>query len=113
MLDHIDYLVKKFGADHVAIGTDIACFSRNEEAERAKIPKRTDGRSPLSVAGARWEHLWPDGSRGGGRPESESGLSWTNWPLFTVGMIQRGHSEAVIRKILGENVLRVARANFG
>jgi len=37
---------------------------------------------------------------------------WTNWPLFTVGLVQRGHSDETIRKILGENVLRVARANF-
>ena len=37
-------------------------------------------------------------------------LAWTNWPLFTVGMVQRGHADADIRKILGGNVLRVARA---
>ena len=61
----------------------------------------------------RWEALWPNDSLGGGRSESMSGLSWTNWPLFTVGMVQRGHSDETIRKILGENVLRVARANFG
>ena len=110
MLDHIDYVVKKFGADHVAIGTDIAYISRNEEAERAKIPKRTDART---TSAARWEALWPQDSLGGGRSEAMSGLSWTNWPLFTVGMVQRGHSDETIRKILGENVLRVARANFG
>ncbi|MEQ1850104.1 MAG: membrane dipeptidase [Chthoniobacteraceae bacterium] len=110
MLDHIDYIVKKFGADHVAIGTDIAYVSRNEEAERAKIPKRTDGRSPSP---ARWEALWPQDSLGGGKSDALSGLSWTNWPLFTVGMVQRGHSDETIRKILGENILRVARANFG
>lgn len=110
MLDHIDYVVKKFGADHVAIGTDIAYFSRNEEAERAKIPKRTAAGLQSSQ---RWESLWPKDSLGGGRSESTSGLSWTNWPLFTVGMVQRGHSDETIRKILGENVLRVARANFG
>ena len=111
-LDHIDYAVKKFGADHVAIGTDVSYVSRNEEAERAKIPKRTDGRSPLSLASPRWEHLWPPDDFIPKRHAEES-LAWTNWPLFTVGMVQRGHSEETIRKILGENVLRVARANFG
>jgi len=110
MLDHIDYVVKTFGADHVAIGTDIAYISRNDAAERAKIPKQ-ESRAAVSLAQARWEALWPRGSLGGGRAESESGLSWTNWPLFTVGLVQRGHSDEVIRKILGENILRVLRAN--
>jgi membrane dipeptidase len=40
------------------------------------------------------------------------GLAWTNWPLITVGLVQRGHSDAAIRKIIGGNVLRVARAVF-
>ena len=29
MLDHIDHVAKKFGVDHVAIGTDVAYRSRN------------------------------------------------------------------------------------
>ena len=33
----------------------------------------------------------------------------TNWPLFTVGLVQRGYSDDAIRKIIGGNVLRVAR----
>jgi len=109
-LDHIDYAVKRFGAEHVAIGTDVAYVSRNEEAERAKIPKRPDGRSPLALSGARWEHLWPPDNHKTA-PHAEQSLAWTNWPLFTVGLVQRGHSDENIRKILGENVLRVARAN--
>jgi membrane dipeptidase len=110
-LNHIDYLVKKFGADHVAIGTDVAYTSRHDGTERAKVRPRKDGRSPLAVAGPRWEHLWPvDNFRV--QPQAEQSLAWTNWPLFTVGLVQRGHSEETIRKILGENVLRVARANW-
>jgi membrane dipeptidase len=110
-LDHIDYAVKKFGADHVAIGLDIAYTSRFDAEERAKVPKRADGRSALSVTGPRWEHLWPaDDYRP--KPHAVQSLAWTNWPLLTVGLVQRGHSDATIRKILGENVLRVARANF-
>lgn len=110
-LDHIDYALKKFGADHVAIGPDIAYTSRHEDAERAKVPKRKDGTSPLSAGGSRWEHLWPaDDYRP--KPHAEQSLAWTNWPLFTVGLVQRGHSDETIRKVLGENVLRVARANF-
>ncbi len=110
-LDHLDYAVKTFGADHVAIGPDISYVSRDDAAERKKILPRKDGRSPLSAAGARWEHLWPvDNFRP--KPQAEQTLAWTNWPLFTVGLVQRGHSESTIRKILGENALRVARANW-
>ncbi|MBI3879096.1 MAG: membrane dipeptidase, partial [Verrucomicrobia bacterium] len=105
-LDHIDYAVKKFGSEHVAIGPDISYVSRNDEAERAKIPKRTS-----TGSAAKWEHLWPvDDYRP--KPHAEQSLAWTNWPLFTVGMVQRGHSDETIRKILGENALRVSRANF-
>ncbi|MCL4192152.1 MAG: membrane dipeptidase [Thermoguttaceae bacterium] len=100
-LDHIDYVAKKFGAERVAIGTDIAYESRNAAAERAKIPKReVPPRMP------RWEALWPDGAIGGRQDPS---LAWTNWPLFTVGLVQRGYRDDDIQKILGGNILRVAR----
>jgi membrane dipeptidase len=39
-------------------------------------------------------------------------LAWTNWPLFTVGMVQMGYSDLDIQKILGGNAIRVARANL-
>jgi membrane dipeptidase len=107
-LNHIDYGIKKFGAEHVAIGTDVAYVSRNATAENAKIPKREGGTGRGSAA--RWEHLWPkDDFRGG--PDAAESLAWTNWPLFTVGLVQRGHSDDVIRKVIGENVLRVWRGN--
>ena len=102
--------MKRFGAEHVAIGPDIAYTSRNDAAERAKLPRRKDGRSALALAGPRWEHLWPvDNYKE--TPRAIQSLAWTNWPLFTVGMVQRGHSDDTIRKILGENVLRVWRDN--
>jgi membrane dipeptidase len=111
MLNHIDYAVKRFGAEHVAIGTDISYSSRFDAEERAKVKKRKDGTSPLSAIGPRWEHLWPADDYVP-KPHAVESMAWTNWPLFTVGMVQRGHSDEAIRKILGENVLRVTRANF-
>ena len=103
----MDYAIKKFGPEHVAIGTDVAYISRNEATEAAKI-----NRPPKSVGAsrARWESLWPADSFKT-TPEAKLSLSWTNWPLFTVGLVQRGHSDDVIRKVLGENMLRVWRAN--
>ncbi len=106
MLDHIDYAVRKFGADHVAIGTDVAYTSSNAPAESRKLPRR--GRQRV-----RWEALWPPGSYGSNATARQTqSLAWTNWPLFTVGMVQRGYSDSDIQKILGGNVMRVARANF-
>ena len=40
-------------------------------------------------------------------------MAWTNFPLFTVGLVQRGHSDDDIRGILGGNILRVAREVLG
>ncbi len=101
-LDHIDYLVKKFGADHVAIGTDVAHTSPG---------KPGDGRpfGPARKQRTRFEALWPKGALDGTVDPGRT-LAWTNFPLFTVGMVQRGHTDDEIRKILGTNVLRVARA---
>ncbi len=101
-LDHIDYAVREFGADHVAIGTDVAYRSRYTEEELRKAPRRHPSRT-------RFAALWPDDDFATTATMTES-LAWTNWPLFTVGMVQRGHSDSDIRKILGQNVLRVARA---
>ncbi|HWA99598.1 MAG TPA: membrane dipeptidase, partial [Pirellulales bacterium] len=106
LLDHIDYAVSKFGADHVAIGTDIAYTSRNEAAARKQLVKQSSGpRRP-----PKFGHLWPEDSYKT-TAEAEQSIAWTNWPLFTVGMVMRGHSDETIRKILGENMLRVWRAN--
>jgi membrane dipeptidase len=101
MLDHIDYVVENFGVDHVAIGTDVAYVSRNAAREYGKLPKQPKRREP-------WESLWPPDSFET-TPEQILSMAWTNWPLFTVGLLQRGYSEEEIRKIIGGNVLRVAQ----
>lgn len=100
MLDHIVYLVKRFGADHVAIGTDLAYIPSRATEEYRKM-----GRGPKQRP--RFEALWPPGALDG---QSHPSLAWTNWPMFTVGMVQRGLHDAGIQKILGGNVMRVARA---
>lgn len=110
LLDHLDHVIKKFGARHAAIGCDVAYVSRFEKEERAKIRKRADGTSPLGGAGDKWEHLWPKDNFET-TPEMEQSVAWTNWPLFTLGMVMRGHSDDAIRQVLGGNVMRVLRAN--
>jgi membrane dipeptidase len=103
MMEHIDYAVKTFGADHVAIGMDQGYASRMAAQENRKIPKRRKTRD-------RWEGFWPEGSRITKAPESRLSMAWTNWPLFTVGLVQLGYSDSDIQKVIGGNALRVARA---
>lgn len=107
MLDHIEYVIKKFGIDYVAIGTDASYISRNDRKESKKIPKRRR-------IHPRFEYFWPKNdplfdSKWKQEKQHQS-LAWTNWPLFTVGLVQRGYSDKDIRKIIGGNVLRVTRA---
>ena len=101
-LDHIDHVARSVGVDHVGIGTDVGYASRVRQttlppqAARPKTPRRT-----------RFEALWHAGALGS-IPQHPS-ISWTNWPLFTVGLVQRGYKDDDIQKIIGGNMLRVAR----
>jgi membrane dipeptidase len=103
-LDHIDYAVKLVGADHVAIGTDVAAQC---------LPDERKSTSPSLPRSQRFESLWPKNDElfqpEWQQPQMHQSLAWTNWPLFTVGMVQRGYSDNDIQKILGGNILRVAR----
>ena len=110
MLDHLDHLIKKFGPEHAAIGVDTAYTSRFDKEERAKVPRRPDGSSPISGSSDRWEHLWPQDDFKTTLAMEQS-VCWTNWPLFTLGLVTRGHSDDAIRQVLGGNVLRVLKAN--
>jgi len=104
LLDHIDHVAKKFGPEHVAIGTDVAYTSQNMAAERKKVPRTGKKR-------AEFRSLWPDDDYVT-KPEATQSVAWTNWPLFTVGLVQRGYSDDDIRRIIGGNVLRVAKESM-
>ncbi len=111
MLDHVDYAVKKVGIEHVGIGTDVGFRPSARDAEELKkVPKRSTRRG-------RYESLWTPESQltpqaVKDNPARALSLAWTNWPLFTVGLVQRGYKDDDIRKILGLNMLRVTRANL-
>jgi len=112
LINHIDYAAKKFGADHVAIGTDRVSYGvRGLDKDKKKIPAFTFPQmKPV------WEYLWPEVKVSARTlkkfEKSAPTIEWTNWPLFTVGLVQRGYSDSDIRKIIGGNVLRVAEANL-
>lgn len=108
MLDHLDHAIQVVGARHVTIGTDRPYVSMQVPEESAKVPPhgRHGGRR-------RWEALWweddPVHQRAWKDDRMMQSTTWTNWPLFTVGLVQRGHSDEDIRGIIGGNILRVAR----
>lgn len=103
-LDHIDYVAKKFGPEHVAIGTDVPYTSPNMGKENAKIPKYRRERT-------RWAALWPEDPFKE-TAEMRQSMLWTNWPLFTVGLVQKGYTDDDIQKIIGGNALRVLQNNM-
>ena len=105
MMKHIDYVAKKFGPNRVAIGTDYGYRSQYNDEENKKIAAA----AKVPKYRTRWEALWPP-EKFQTKQVMRDSMAWTNWPLFTVGLVQMGYSDNDIQKILGENVLRVARA---
>lgn len=103
MLDHVDHVVKIAGIDHVAIATDYSYRSSAAGREFQKVPRRGRRR-------ANWESLWPIPL--GPTPPSQRTMAWTNWPLFTVGLVKRGYRDDEIQKIVGGNAVRVVNATF-
>jgi membrane dipeptidase len=99
-LDHIDYVAKRFGPEHVGIGMDIgySCRPAGPPKKMARVA------SP-----PRWESFWPPGALDVPQHPSQA---WTNWPMITVGLVVRGYSDADIQKIIGGNMLRVARETW-
>jgi len=71
LLDHLDYIVRLAGVDHVGLGSDFDGIS--------SAPQQLD--------------------------------DVTGFPLITKALQERGYSKKDIRKILGENFLRVFKAN--
>ena len=103
-IDHIEYIARKFGVDHVAIGTDHGMLLAPME-----ISEKMPANRPI------WEQYWtrPEDVNGTMTEDQYNSVAWTNWPLFTVGLVQRGFTDDEIRKIIGGNVLRVCRETLG
>lgn len=91
LLDCIDYIVKLVGANHVGVGVDLAEGWADYPPTRMslmKIDKRI--------------YTWPRGIE-----------TVTDFPNITKGLVGRGYSDTEMRKILGENFLRVFKKVFG
>lgn len=87
LLDHIDYIVKLVGVDHVGIGTDIIW------GHHAALPVTLHYLMHMGI-----------------EPKAEymEGIeSLEEWPNITRGLVKRGYSDRDIEKIIGGNALRL------
>lgn len=89
-LDHVDYMVRLAGVDHVAIGTDLFPHTK------VKWENSTKRLYPEMVGDAVWETAYADGFD-----------SAAKFPTLPGLLADRGYSEADIAKIMGENAVRV------
>ncbi|HRJ71965.1 MAG TPA: membrane dipeptidase [Terrimicrobiaceae bacterium] len=105
LLDHIDHAVSVIGEDHVAIGTDTAYIP----PYAPDVKPRPQGSFTEKWWGAWWQQARHNSTTSD--DHRYGSLAWTNWPLLTVGLVKRGYREDAIRKILGQNLLRVLEAN--
>ena len=108
LLNHIEYIVKLIGDDHVQIGTDLQYRHGWDTSDLPYYPS-----SEREFTGNQWWGVWYRNQHKAKNPnEAVTGsLAWINWPLYTVGMVTRGFSDETIEKILGKNFLRVFAAN--
>jgi len=99
VIDHIDYVVDLVGVDHVGFGTDMNDKYLDE------------GRTPPYAAYRNFRKDHPEVYGRGPIEEYEpfpTGVErHTKLETLTHGLIDRGYSDTEIRKILGENFVRV------
>ncbi len=113
-LDHVEYVVNLIGVDHVGIGSDTGY-----EPQPEQVTIKIEQQSELRKRGLAdwWNGFWPIDMEFGpemNKDETQSGsLAWINWPYFTVGLVSRGYSDKEIKKILGENFLKIIEKVVG
>jgi membrane dipeptidase len=88
LLDHIDYMMRLVGDDHVGLGFDFSTETE-DDYEYFKYKTQVYPRPP-------W--IYPAGIDG-----------FEKIPNVTRGLVARGYSDGTIRKIAGGNFLRVFR----
>lgn len=99
-LNHLEYIINLVGIDSVGIGTDFYGFS---------VPKKLAIAISdlLDVLGFRPEH------KASFATKVEGFEDYHKFPNLIEGLISRGYSDQEIKKISGENFLRVFRKNVG
>jgi membrane dipeptidase len=104
ILDHIDYFVDLAGIDHVGIGPDFIPGGMLSEDPKQKEQML---RYFKKIRPAFFTRETPN------PPTLGFERMWEGLPNFTKGLVARGYSNQEIRKILGENALRVLEKVVG
>jgi membrane dipeptidase len=89
VMDHVDYVVKMIGVDHVGFGLDLNTGGDLALFRAMKFKAEFYPEPP-------W--IFPEGIR-----------TIPDWPNLTAGLVRRRYSEEDVIKILGGNFLRVFR----
>ena len=96
VIEHVDYLVKRFGIDHVAIGTDTMF------GDHVAFHKHMMKVTSLSSLIHRFPAEYIDFIENPGQ-----------WPNVTRALVARGYSDEQIEKLIGGNVLRILKQTIG
>jgi membrane dipeptidase len=105
VLDCFDYALKVVGPDHVALGSDT---NENKFLANPELWNKIYSAQGIQrdvVKDLPWYRLETQYAKGMD--------SVTHLPDLTEGLLKRGHSEAVVKKIIGENALRVFEKVLG
>lgn len=97
MVGHLDYTVQLLGADHVSIALDFSVDSSTLDIDLTK---------PSDLLPANFEKFFPPGY---GYESGVSIIRPEQFPEITEALLRLNYAETDIRKILGENLLRLAR----
>jgi membrane dipeptidase len=95
LVRHIDYVVQRVGAEHVGIGLDYSFGKISSD-----VPAGTDP--------AEW---WPPGNEYD--LDALEIVPPERFPEITEALLERGYAVEDVRRILGGNMVRVARASWG
>lgn len=91
-LDVMDYLVDLVGVNHVAVGTDFT----EKQPEEFFIWLHTGKSWERPFSELEYPVIYPEGIR-----------SADEFPNITRGLVERGYTESEVKKIIGENWLRL------
>lgn len=96
VIDHVDYIVKLVGIDHVAIGTDTMF------GDHVGLHKFVMGSMQMKGQFKGFPSAYTDYIENAGQ-----------WPNVTRALVARGYSDEDIQKIIGGNLLRFLKETIG
>jgi membrane dipeptidase len=103
LLDHFDHVIKLVGPDHVGIGSDFGI-----PGWEAKEPDAVWEEHKRLYSDWEWKLI-----KGRFPPYIDETNNEKRYWTIARGLEKRGHSTAVIEKVLGQNFLRVFKAVLG